>query len=504
MRGARNWCAVAGVFIAALGLSSPSSSQSCPGWRDPVGKKIVGGEKAAIGQWPSQAVLRLTEPSGSEAIYICGGSAVAADRVLTAAHCFDDIVRDADGRHVSSDTATKGWALDLLLGVGELARASEAESFAITDVTIHEEYRKHDVPVHGQDIALVHLTRPWKGPVATLSLDAANDPQVPPGAGVTVAGFGLLAGTPKGGGLQRIERTDGSAFLAGSPTLQQVGMPLVETAECAARWPGKAVGAGQICAGFEKGGKDSCGGDSGGPLVAYDPVGCPTHIGLVSWGATDCAAPKTYGVYTRLSHHAAWLRKHVPDVVAKSGVAPGTGVADLSPADFVRQATELLGPDRGHTRIGVRGGSTVKLGGRFAFEVTSDVAGHLVIVDVNADGVATQIFPNEFVAGPGASLIRPNELVVVPGPGYGFDAFRADPPAGKGQLIVLVVPKDFPVDPLLTAPRRVKGFTPERSAVGYFMNLLHQITGKLTAQRAAGMGQEPTWGIFAVDYEIVP
>jgi len=492
------------VISATLGIAGAAYGQSCPGWRDPAGKKIVGGEKAAIGQWPSQAVLRLTEPSGSEAIYICGGTAVAGDRVLTAAHCFDDIVRDADGRHVSSGPDTTGWGLDLLIGVGELAQATDAESFAISDVTIHEAYRKHDVPNHGQDIALVHLARPWKGPVATLSLDAATDPQVPPGAGVTVAGFGLLAGTPRGGGLQRIERSDGRAFYAGSPTLQQVGMPLVETAACAARWHGKAVGAGQICAGFETGGKDSCGGDSGGPLVAYDPVGCPTHVGLVSWGATDCAAPRTYGVYTRLSHHAAWLRKHVPDVLAKSAVAPGTGLADLSPVDFVRQATELLGPDRGQVSIGVRGGSTVKLGGRFAFEVASDVGGRLVIVDVNTGGVATQIFPNAFVVDTAASLIRPNAPVVVPGPGYGFDAFRADPPAGKGLLIALVVPEDFPVDLLLTAPERVKGFTPERSAVGYFMNLLQQIAGKLTAQRAAGMVQQPAWGIFAADYEIVP
>lgn len=503
MAWVRGWYAVAAASVVSLAASSPSHGQTCPGWRDPAGKKIVGGDRTTLAQWPSQAVLRLTASDGTAAIYICGGTVIAPDAVLTAAHCFDDIVVGADGRYVSSSQNTKGWGLDLLLGVADLARASERDRFAISRVTIHEQYRKRNATVSGQDIALVHLARSWSGPLATLSLDAATDPRIPPGGGATVAGFGLLAGRPQGGKLQRVERSDRTAFFAGSPSLQEVGLPLIETPVCAAQWPGKLVGKGQICAGFEKGEKDSCGGDSGGPLVVYDRVGCPTHVGLVSWGAIDCATPKSYGVYTRLSEHAAWLRKHVPGLLAKTAVAPGTGSADLSPKDFVQQTAELLGPDRAPLRLEIRGGNKVKLGGRYAFDVTSEIAGRLVIVDVNADGVATQIFPNEFVVDKDASLVRPREKVAVPGPGYGFDAFRADPPPGKGLLIALVVPKDFPVELLINAPQRTKGFTPERSAIGYFMNLLHQIRTRLTEQRAAGTsGQPPAWSVQAVEYEI--
>ena len=64
------------------------------------------------------------------------------------------------------------------------------------------------------------------------------------------------------------------------------------------------------------------------------------------------------------------------------------------------------------------------------------------------------------------------------------------------------VPTDFPVHLLITEATRAKGFKPERSAVGYFMNLLHQIANHRTVQRASSASA--TWAIATFDYEIVP
>jgi secreted trypsin-like serine protease len=87
----------------------------------------------------------------------------------------------------------------------------------------------------------------------------------------------------------------------------------------------------QICAGLEEGGKDSCQGDSGGPLIAYDRKGCPYQIGIVSWGV-GCAGKKDYGVYTRVSHHAAWIADKagpITSAIASDVEAPtGDTVAD--------------------------------------------------------------------------------------------------------------------------------------------------------------------------------
>lgn len=490
------------VLVLSASGAAVAQGQQCPGWRDPAGKKIVGGTQASLALWPSQAALRITSPDGKDAAFVCGGTAITRDWVLTAAHCFDDIARQADGRQAWADGAWAGWTLDVVLGTDDLGASGQSNAFPIAEVRVHEAYKRDKASTTGEDIALVRLSKPWPGPVATLSLDTATDPSAQTGAGLMVAGFGMTTGEIKGGTLERYERSDGGHFLAGSRRLLHVGLPWVPTPDCSARWPGKLVGAGQICAGFEAGAKDSCGGDSGGPLVMYDAKGCPTHVGLVSWGARDCAAPKTYGVYTRLSHHAAWLRRHVPEVKAKSAPARPDHSADLSPAEFVVQAQALLGGVAGNARIGVPGGATVKNGGTFAFEAQSEVPGRLIIIDVNADGVATQIFPNEFVADGAKSQIKAGEVVTVPGPGYGFDHFRAEPPLGRGRLIALVVPPDFPTQTLIAAPVRAKGFKPERSTVGYLMNLLQQIGTHVAAHRSGGA--TPAWAVATFEYEIVP
>jgi hypothetical protein len=60
---------------------------------------------------------------------------------------------------------------------------------------------------------------------------------------------------PSGGGAERFKLSGGGMVLAGSRRLQEVGLPVVATLQCANRWPNNLVGVGQICAGFEGGEK---------------------------------------------------------------------------------------------------------------------------------------------------------------------------------------------------------------------------------------------------------
>ena len=87
--------------------------------------------------------------------------------------------------------------------------------------------------------------------------------------------------------------------------LMQVSVPIVPQDKCKKTY-GSSIHDSMVCAGLDKGGKDSCQGDSGGPMV------CEYNRkffleGVVSWGR-GCAAPKNYGVYARVRVLSKWVR----------------------------------------------------------------------------------------------------------------------------------------------------------------------------------------------------
>ncbi|KAK9878853.1 hypothetical protein WA026_003687 [Henosepilachna vigintioctopunctata] len=64
-----------------------------------------------------------------------------------------------------------------------------------------------------------------------------------------------------------------------------------------------------FCAGYIQGGVDTCQGDSGGPLQIIGNDGTYTILGIVSFGY-KCAAPGVLGLYTDVSQHLDWIKKH--------------------------------------------------------------------------------------------------------------------------------------------------------------------------------------------------
>ncbi len=517
------------VSIALILGSSFAVAQHCAGPRDhQIRPKVVGGWPAKLKHWPGQVTLRFHNSETRESSYFCGGVSVAPKWVLTAAHCFEHTDDGKKSGYFEVDekggflTDVRAWGLHLeptrfsgkgrlqvVHGTDDLEAVGKANVSDVAQIIIHPDYKSPTSS--GHDMALVQLQDSVPGPLARLSADRRSDPPAPPGATSMVAGFGDQRWRNP---VQLFKTRSGGRFAAGSRQLREVDLPMVATATCQARFPKSRIGDNQLCAGHDEGRKDSCQGDSGGPLVSFDRNNCPFVTGIVSWGAR-CAEPKSYGIYSRVSSYIPWIRQYVPEVatIDASDVPVYTDKVRLQ-RDVDAQIAELertLGGAVGRVSVQIRrrdGGGEVSaqsiaVDERFVFDIDSSVSGHVIVVDVNADGVVTQIFPNKLEKGTSAGQIISGTPLVLPGKGYGFDWFRAAPPLGEGKLIVIVAPRNFATRYATADKERFsKGFVPEVAPVSYLANLIDQIAGLVGIRGGGEATQRASWAMAVQTYRI--
>jgi hypothetical protein len=233
---------------------------------------IVGGEAAAVGELPWQVAIY-------PGPYLCGGTLIDPQWVVTAAHC----VVDNNGNPMAPST------IDVV--AGEYNRSQNDGTEQPRDVSTVYVHPSYNPSTSDSDIALLKLASPVtlgaSVGVVPLASSPAHDALVAPGVSSLVSGWGATA---EGGSSATI--------------LQKVRVPIVSNTTCNAAYGG-GITANMLCAGYSGGGKDSCQGDSGGPLVVPDGSGWRL-AGVVSFGE-GCARPNFYGVYTRVSSFTAWI-----------------------------------------------------------------------------------------------------------------------------------------------------------------------------------------------------
>ncbi|RDI27604.1 S1 family peptidase [Lentzea flaviverrucosa] len=253
-----------GAALAAATLSmacvSVAEAAPAPTSDGEFGTQIVGGTRASTSTYPW--VVYLATSSGFQ---YCGGTLVAPDKVVTAAHCTvgdsASAVRVVAGRDDKNSTA------------GTVAR--------VTRIWIHPSYR--DV-TRGYDVSVLTLDRNLSQtpiPFAT----SADSALYTAGTSSTILGWGT---TSSGGSASRY--------------LLRATVPLTSNSSCTGSYGSDFNSTHMVCAGYAQGGTDTCQGDSGGPLVAGGKL-----IGITSWGE-GCAAAGYPGVYARVSTYAAQIQ----------------------------------------------------------------------------------------------------------------------------------------------------------------------------------------------------
>lgn len=173
-----------------------------------------------------------------------------------------------------------------------------------------------------------------------------------------------------------------------------------------------------------------------------------------------------------------------------------------SVATAIARLRDVLAHAEGRIEHSIRGGNRVTLGHQIVFDVRSKAPGQLILIDVNAAGEVTLIFPNKYLATDAAAQIAADATISVPGPDYGFTGFQAVKPLGKGQLIGLVAPDNVPSAVFAQVEaQRTKGFEPVRTPGPYLARLVEQIGAVLTNSPDREKALQ-AWSFSIVDYEI--
>lgn len=244
-----------------------------------VQARIVGGTIAGGRRYPYIVSLLnvFPAPGGLRAFHVCGGSLIAPDVVLSAAHCVTSKLQYAQlGKYHKHANHNKPHTV---------------ETMKIVKVVMHPEWNDR---AFMYDLVLLKLETKTQRMNNVLKIQTQDD--MIDGEPVQVMGWGK---TRAGGRM--------------SSLLRHVTVNIMSNQKCMSDMYGygSVIKEMMMCA--NNGPADACQGDSGGPMVRQDPNDLENpdkdiQVGIVSWGF-GCSFARYPGVYARIQFD--WIQETV-------------------------------------------------------------------------------------------------------------------------------------------------------------------------------------------------
>jgi len=213
----------------------------------------------------------------------CGAELVAADWVLTAAHC----VTEEGGQSIDPRP--------IRFARGSVRTTEMSNRFRASEVHVHPRY---DAASQNFDVALVRL----------------REPQPPPFAKLAAVTEESLSATVIGWGNVRKQFANRPGGFKQPKQIRKAELDIMAQAECREMYSSRlSITPNMVCAtgvgrGTNSKTSDSCQGDSGGPLIV-EGAGGPAVVGVVSFGI-GCGVDRFPGVYARVDgKNGEWIQR---------------------------------------------------------------------------------------------------------------------------------------------------------------------------------------------------